>query len=309
MDIGIRSRLITGFAVVGVGALVIAPVVAGQAPATAQPPVVTLTAVAQRLPAPPILPQPASLAPIQPLDPLAQQVGFHIAFVADFITTGAVLFGREFAIPGALLDDIQNGTPVPVAVGRALQTFAQVELDAGRELVGFAAEYVSFQLNFLANLVTMPVVAFGEIAALLLASLTPASAAPAPAATGRLEAVAETVQPTAHGATVATSPDEVTMTGQSGVETIQSSPKKLRSTRAESKSVATTTAQTDASEEADVDAAATPRRPDVTHKRVTGARASETMSSTTGGTGRTDRESQDHPQHNGHPKGHGNDGD
>lgn len=92
-------------------------------------------------------------AATQPLNPLVQQIGFHIAFVADFLTTGAVLFAREFAIPGALLQDIHNGVPVPAAVGRALQTFAQIELEAGRDLVGFAAEYVSFQLKFFANLV------------------------------------------------------------------------------------------------------------------------------------------------------------
>ena len=104
------------------------------------------------------------LVPLHPLNPLVQQVGFHIAFVADFLTTGAVLFAREFAIPGALIQDIHSGTPVPVAVGRALQTFAQIELEAGRELVGFAAGYVSFQLNFLVNLVTTPVAAVGELA-------------------------------------------------------------------------------------------------------------------------------------------------
>ena len=172
MDIGIRSRLTTGFAVVSVGALVMTPVVAGQVAQARltpdNPPVVMLTAVAQPLPAPRLLTQPTTLAPlhqlasIQPLDPLVQQVGFHIAFVADFLTTGAVLFAREFATPGAVLNDIHNGVPVPAAVGRALQTFAQIELEAGRELVGFAAEYVSFQLNFFANLVTLPIAAVRE---------------------------------------------------------------------------------------------------------------------------------------------------
>ena len=88
-----------------------------------------------------------------------------------------MLFAREFAIPGALIQDIHSGTPVPVAVGRALQTFAQIELEAGRELVGFAAEYVGFQLNFLVNLVTTPVAAVGEFATSLLAGLTPVAAA------------------------------------------------------------------------------------------------------------------------------------
>ncbi len=198
-----------------------------------------LTAVTQPLPTPRLLAQPTplaplqqpaplqplaplqQLAPLQPLDPLAQQVGFHIAFVADFLTTGAVLFAREFAIPGALLQDLHSGTPVPVAVGRALQTFAQIELEAGRELVGFAAEYVSFQLNFLANLVTMPIAAVGEFATSLLAGLTPAAATQAPVASDGLEDVPTTRQSTSHGPTAATTPDEVTTTAKSGVETIQ----------------------------------------------------------------------------------------
>jgi hypothetical protein len=181
MDIGICSRLTTGFAVIGVGALVMTPVVAGQAaqaPTPAEPPAVMLTTVTQPLQTPRLLTQPTTLAalqqlaPLQQLNPLAQQVGFHIAFVADFLTTGAVLFAREFAIPGALLEDIHNGTPAPVAVGRALQTFAQIELEAGRELVGFAAEYVSFQLNFFANLATIPVAAVGAFATSFTAGFT-----------------------------------------------------------------------------------------------------------------------------------------
>ena len=50
-----------------------------------------LTAVAQPLPAPRLLTQPTTpvplqqLVPLHPLNPLVQQVGFHIAFVADFL--------------------------------------------------------------------------------------------------------------------------------------------------------------------------------------------------------------------------------
>ena len=185
MDVCIRSRLTSGLAVVGVGALVMAPVVAGQpaqAPSPAPPQAVTLSAVTQPLQALRLLAQPTALAPVQqlvplqPQNPLAQQVAFHIAFVGDFLSTGAVLFAREFAIPGALLQDIHSGTPAPVAVSRALQTFAQIELEAGRELVGFAAQYVTFQLNFFAKLATMPVAAFGAIATPFVAGMTPAVA-------------------------------------------------------------------------------------------------------------------------------------
>lgn len=184
------------------------------------------------------------LVPLHPLNPLVQQVGFHIAFVADFLTTGAVLFAREFAIPGALIQDIHSGTPVPVAVGRALQTFAQIELEAGRELVGFAAGYVSFQLNFLVNLVTTPVAAVGELATSLLAGLTPVAAAPAPVAHSGSEAVLQTRQSTSHGPTAATTPDEVTTTSTSSkTDTSTEQPKKFRLTVAESESVTSTTAR------------------------------------------------------------------
>jgi hypothetical protein len=255
MDVCIRSRLTSGLAVVGVGALVMAPVVAGppaQAPIPAAPSAVTLTAVTQPLQALRLLAQPTPLAPVQqlvslqPQNPLAQQVGFHIAFVGDFISTGAVLFAREFAIPGALLQDIQGGTPAPVAVSRALQTFAQIELEAGRELVGFAAEYVAFQLNFFASLATMPV-------AMVSAFATSAS--------GGLEAARATGQSAPQVRAAVTSTDDVATTPKTGVETTSrvgdpqtgtsahkdtdtEQPKKFRSTVAESKSTNSTTAKT-----------------------------------------------------------------
>jgi hypothetical protein len=140
MDACIRSRLTSGLAVVGVSALIVAPV-ASQAPtAPSVAPIAT-----------PHVALTAHVQPLTALHPLAQP-------------TTLALFAREIAIPGALLDDIHNGTPAPVALSRALQTFAQIELEAGRELVGFAAEYVSFPLNFFANLATMPVVAVNALA-------------------------------------------------------------------------------------------------------------------------------------------------
>ena len=291
----------------------------------------------QPLPAPRILTQATALAPLQqlaplqPLNPLAQQVGFHIAFVADFLTTGAVLFAREFATPGAVLNDIHNGVPVPAAVGRALQTFAQIELEAGRELVGFAAEYVSFQLNFFANLVRLPFAAVGT----LLSGLTPASATQAAVASSGSEAVLQTRRSPPHEPTAAATSDEATTTGQSGVETNQrvrdprtstssladtvtDQAKKFRSSVAKSESVIGTTAKTHdedtdavASNQAGVDAAATTThgRSGVTHKRV--ADAGSTISSTTGGAGRADagNKHEPHHEHDGHPKGGGDEGD
>jgi hypothetical protein len=129
-----------------------------------------LTAVTQPLAAP------TRLAPMPPQDPLSQQINFHIAFVGDFLATGAALFTREFAIPSALLQDIQHGTSIPDALARALVDFAQVELDAGRELVRFAVQYVHFQIGFVANIlrdVITFVMAIPTAVGAVFAGLTP----------------------------------------------------------------------------------------------------------------------------------------
>jgi non-canonical (house-cleaning) NTP pyrophosphatase len=81
----------------------------------------------------------------------AQQVNFHIVFVSDFLSTGAVLFARQFAIPATVLNDVDDGTPLADALSRALVNFVQVALDAGRELVRSAAQYVAFQVHFLTD--------------------------------------------------------------------------------------------------------------------------------------------------------------
>jgi len=184
----IRSCLTSGVAVLGASALVVTPV--APRPTRPEPPPIALAAQVQPLAAP------TTVASIQPFDLVGQQVGFHIAFVTDFVVTGAQLFARQIPIPGTLLQDIQNGTPLPVAVGRALQTFADVEIDAGRELVGFATEYVNFQLDFLAKVIrdvmttvsstTIAFAAFaagvvGQLVASVTAGLTAASTQAEPA--------------------------------------------------------------------------------------------------------------------------------
>ena len=204
-------------------------------------------------------------------------------------------------------------------------------MEAGRELVGFAAEYVSFQLNFFANLVRLPIAAVGT----LLSGLTPASATQAAVASSGSEAVLQTRQSTPHEPTAAATSDEATTTGQSGVETNQrvrdprtstssladtvtDQAKKFRSSVAKSESVIGTAAKTHdedtdavASNQPGVDAAATTThgRSGVTHKRV--ADAGSTISSTTGGAGRADagNKHEPHHEHNGHPKGGGDEGD
>ena len=148
------NSLVASLSVIA-ASVVVTPAVSQQAAdVRTNQPAVTFTAATRPLPAAVVEPraaQPTALPVIQQFDPLAEQVDFHVAFVADFLTTGAVLFEREFAIPGTLAQDIENGTQVPIALNRALQTFIEVELDAGRELVGFAAQYIDFQLRFVAK--------------------------------------------------------------------------------------------------------------------------------------------------------------
>ena len=87
--------------------------------------------------------------------------------------------GRS-AIPGTLLQDLGNGTPLPVALSRAVRTFVEIELDAGRELIGFAAQYVDFQVRFIAKVlqaavavVTAIPVAVGELVTSTVSHFTP----------------------------------------------------------------------------------------------------------------------------------------
>ena len=104
------------------------------------------------------------MVPTAPLELLGRQVTFHVDLLVDFVVTGAQLIARQVQVPGTLLQDLLNGTPLPVAVGRALQTIVEVELDAGRELVGFAAEYIDFQVRFLADLIALPFAVVAAVA-------------------------------------------------------------------------------------------------------------------------------------------------
>jgi hypothetical protein len=61
---------------------------------------------------------PTTSAP-QPLTLTAEQVNFHVGLFVDFTVTGAQLVGRQVTIPGTLLQDIGNGTPLFVALSRA----------------------------------------------------------------------------------------------------------------------------------------------------------------------------------------------
>ena len=182
--------------------------------------------VAAQVQAVAMLPTPAGLGAIQPLNLLAQQVNFHVGFLVDFVVTGAQLFALEAAIPGTLAQDIQNGTPVPVALGRALLTFGGIELEAGQQLVAFGAEYVTFQLQFLTNLLlttvgstatafaTFAVGAVGQLVPSVAAGLAPASGAqalstsPAPAAVVTTPRVTDIVRSRQSGGTAVGNSDD-----------------------------------------------------------------------------------------------------
>jgi hypothetical protein len=239
----IRPCLISGVALLGASALVVTPV--APLPTRPEPPPIALAAQAQPLAAP------TTVASVQPFDLVGQQVSFHVGFVVDFVVTGAQLVGRQVPIPGTLLQDIQNGTPLPVAVGRALQTFADVEIDAGRELVGFATEYVNFQIDFLArvirdlmNTVTNTTIAFaafavgvvGQLVNSVAAGLTPASTlavptsaepvsvGPAPASARQTTPLAVTER-RSDGRAIETAQDS-TRTASTAEDTVTEQPKK-----------------------------------------------------------------------------------
>lgn len=180
----VRSCLVSGVAMASVAGFVLAPT-APQALLGRPEPAVALTAHVEPLAAQ------APLALVHQIpDLINQQVTFHIDFVADFVATGAVLVDRQLQIPGALVRDIQNGTPLPAAVGRALQAVVEIELDAGRELIGFAVQYVDFQIRFIAQVVEDVITASTSVLAAVGDVITPKVAAPG---TRLVDTVAERV--------------------------------------------------------------------------------------------------------------------
>ncbi len=138
MNVSVRSYLSSGVAAATATVIVVAPMEA-QTPARPEAPPVALAAQVQ----PPQLPA-----------LIAQQVSFNTGVAVDFVVTGAQLLGRQIQVGQALIDDVGNGTPIPVAVGRAIAGFTNIELDAGRELVGFGRELAEFQIQFFGNLVS-----------------------------------------------------------------------------------------------------------------------------------------------------------
>jgi hypothetical protein len=178
----VRTSISCAIAVAGVSALVSVPAPAQERPAAIRQPAVALTAQVQPWATPTTL-TPTTLA-FQPLTLAVEQVNFHVGLFVDFIVTGAQLVGRQVRIPGTLLQDLGNGTPLPVALSRAVRTFVEIELDAGRELVGFAAQYIDFQVRFIAKLLRAAVavataipVAVGELVTSSVSHFAPAPAA------------------------------------------------------------------------------------------------------------------------------------
>lgn len=171
MNAPVRSYLSSAVAVIGVSGLVSTAAISPHELDEPDHPAVALTAQSQ------LLPQPAVDFLTSPLVLIDRQATFHIELLTDFLVTGADLFGRIPPIAGTLLQDIGNGTPLPTALSRALRDFADVEFEAGRELVGFAEEWANFQIQFLRDLVAgLPdVIADGPFGQLATAALDVAS--------------------------------------------------------------------------------------------------------------------------------------
>ena len=140
MNVSVRSYLTSGLVAATAGAIVVTPIEA-QAPAEALAQPVALTAQVQPLELP---------AQIPAL--IAEQVAFNAGVAVDFVVTGAGLIGQQVQVAQRLADDIGNGTPVPVALSRAVMGFINIEVVAGHELVGFARQLVDFQIQFLGNI-------------------------------------------------------------------------------------------------------------------------------------------------------------
>jgi hypothetical protein len=102
-----------------------------------------------QLPVPAALSQPSQLPAL-----IGQQVSFNTRVAVDFIVTGAELIGQQIQVAQRLANDIRNGTPIPVALGRAVVGFINIEVVAGHDLVGFGRELVDFQIQFLGSLVS-----------------------------------------------------------------------------------------------------------------------------------------------------------
>lgn len=106
-------------------------------------------------PAVPVITEPSIALTAQPrplpLDLLNQQVVFNVGLFVDWVTTGAALVQRQTQIPGAFVAAIGSGTPPATAAAQALSAFADIEFEAGRDLIGFAQDIAVFQLQFRAT--------------------------------------------------------------------------------------------------------------------------------------------------------------
>ena len=137
MNISVRSYLTSGFAVIGASAIALTPPASPPDPTRAEQLPVVLTAQAQQFE-----------------DLLGRHIDFHVDLAVEWVVTGAELASRLIAIPGTFVEDIGSGTPATAS--RACLEFADVHLDAGGELVGFAVRYANFQIDFLRDLISEP---------------------------------------------------------------------------------------------------------------------------------------------------------
>ena len=138
MNVSVRSYLSSGLAAATATVVVVAPMEAQVPAAVAEAPPIALVAQAQPLQLPALI---------------AEQVSFNTGVAVDFVVTGAQLIGRQAQVAQTFVDDVRTGTPIPVAAGRAVAGFINIEVVAGHELVGFGRELADFQIQSLGNLV------------------------------------------------------------------------------------------------------------------------------------------------------------
>jgi hypothetical protein len=145
MSVEVRTISAIPISTAGIAALSAACLVLAAAPPPAR--VSTYSAPAPAPPAVWLAVQPLPL----PLDLINQQVVFNVGLTINWLATGAALAQRITQVPGTVLAAVQAGTSLPTALAQGLSAFADIEFEAGRDLIGYAQDIANFQLQFRAT--------------------------------------------------------------------------------------------------------------------------------------------------------------
>lgn len=100
-----------------------------------------------------------------PVQLFGEQISFNVELTLNWLRTGAALTRRLITVPGTLASELRSGVPLPSATAGALTALADVEFEAGRDLIGYAQDIADFQIHFLARALPMlPLLAAGAAA-------------------------------------------------------------------------------------------------------------------------------------------------